>query len=364
MNSYRFGVNYTPSHNWWFCWNDWNPDPVKRDLDAIATLGADHMRIMLLWPYFQPNLTWVSGVHLDRLGELIGLMEERALDALITIFTGQLSGWIFLPPFNKPDAGFFTTREIWNAQVLLVQEVIRTVKGYNNIIGFDLGNEINSCWRVEPAVGDAWMMRMIALMQEANPGGICVNGTDHGPWFTPTTFSPRALASNPVPVIHAYPYWAQALRYGGAMDPPSTHLIVGLAALIRAYAGDPQKPVWVGEFNTCIESLSEKQQACWLDMAVTAAIRSGVSWFTYWDSHDLDRKFSFNSLEYNLGLLTNTGQIKEQGRKFKELATAFRGKTAVFPEAVHPLPPAKQTAESSWKWILDYLEWKPKITNM
>lgn len=19
---HRFGVNYTPSHNWWFCWND------------------------------------------------------------------------------------------------------------------------------------------------------------------------------------------------------------------------------------------------------------------------------------------------------------------------------------------------------
>ena len=36
---HRFGVNYTPSHNWWFCWNDWNPDPIKRDLDAIAALG-------------------------------------------------------------------------------------------------------------------------------------------------------------------------------------------------------------------------------------------------------------------------------------------------------------------------------------
>ena len=44
LNRHRFGVNYTPSHNWWFCWNDWNADPIKRDLDAIAALGADHMR--------------------------------------------------------------------------------------------------------------------------------------------------------------------------------------------------------------------------------------------------------------------------------------------------------------------------------
>src|SRR5579863_9584729 len=55
LNRHRFGVNYTPSHNWYFCWNDWNPDPIRRDLDAIAALGADHMRIMLVWPFFQPN---------------------------------------------------------------------------------------------------------------------------------------------------------------------------------------------------------------------------------------------------------------------------------------------------------------------
>lgn len=49
---HRFGVNYTPSHNWWFCWNDWDADPIKRDLDAIAALGADHLRLMLIWPFF------------------------------------------------------------------------------------------------------------------------------------------------------------------------------------------------------------------------------------------------------------------------------------------------------------------------
>ena len=60
VRNHRFGVNYTPSHNWWFCWNDWQVDPIQRDLDAIAALGADHLRLMLVWPFFQPNLTWVS----------------------------------------------------------------------------------------------------------------------------------------------------------------------------------------------------------------------------------------------------------------------------------------------------------------
>ncbi|HKO11640.1 MAG TPA: hypothetical protein VJV22_06715, partial [Acidobacteriaceae bacterium] len=97
---HRFGVNYTPSHNWWFCWNDWNADPIRRDLDAIAALGADHLRLMLIWPFFQPNPRWVSPAHLKRLDQLIALMGERRMDALVTVFTGQLSGWYFLPPFT------------------------------------------------------------------------------------------------------------------------------------------------------------------------------------------------------------------------------------------------------------------------
>ena len=78
LSRHRFGVNYTPSHNWWFCWNDWNADPIRRDLDAIAALGADHLRIMLVWPFFQPNPKWVSSAHLERLDQLLTLMQSAA----------------------------------------------------------------------------------------------------------------------------------------------------------------------------------------------------------------------------------------------------------------------------------------------
>ena len=87
-----------------------------------------------------------------------------------------------------------------------------------------------------------------------------MNGVDHHPWFSRHTFSARALAANPFPVMHAYPFWSEALKYGGPMDPPSTRIFCGLAALVRAYAGDPQKPVWAGEFNTCIESLTRNNK--------------------------------------------------------------------------------------------------------
>ncbi|MGC1372492.1 MAG: hypothetical protein WA824_10180, partial [Candidatus Sulfotelmatobacter sp.] len=137
LNRHRFGVNYTPSKNWWFCWNEWDALAIERDLDAIASLGADHLRILLIWPYFQPNPTWVSPLHLERLDQLLTLMAERHLDAVITVFTGQLSGWYFLPPFNKPGAAFFTDGGIWKAQELIVRQLARVIAAKENIIGFD-----------------------------------------------------------------------------------------------------------------------------------------------------------------------------------------------------------------------------------
>lgn len=360
LGVHRFGVNYTPSHKWWFCWNDWQTDPIERDLDAIAALEADHLRILLIWPDFQPNSTWVSGAHLDRLGQLLSLMETRKLDAVVTVFTGQLSGQFFLPPFHPARSGFYTDPAMWKAQDLFVRELARTIHSHTNVIGFDLGNELNTCWAAEPAKGDAWMARMFALMEEVAPGMINVNGVDEQPWFERTTFSPESLASQRLPVIHCYPWWTGALKYGGPMDPPSTRLVAAMATLARAYMRGPQRPVWAEEFNTCIASLNESQQAEWLRKTVLSAKDAGVNWFTYWDSHDLNRKFAFNPVEYTLGLLTNDGKIKEQGKMFRELARTYSGKPVALPREAPPDPPADRTTEGAWRWMLDWMGWTAK----
>jgi len=359
LTRHRFGVNYTPSRNWWFCWNDWDVDPIRRDLDAIAGLGADHMRVMLIWPFFQPNPAWVSTAHLERLDQLLTIMGERNLDALVTAFTGQLSGWYFLPSFNRLSDGFYTDAKMGAAEEIYIRQLARIMALHENVIGFDFGNELNTCWSAQVEAGDAWMTKMFALMNEILPDRLHVNGVDHRPWFERDTFSPEALAAARCPVMHCYPYWTGALKYGGAMDLPSIKLLAGMATLIRAYAGSNEKPVFAGEFNSCIEELPEKGQAEWLERAVNAAIEEGVSWFTYWDSHDVDRKFKFNSLEYSLGLLARDGRVKEQGRVFKQLAGTYRGKPVTFPKGPALAPPREQTVDSTWRWLLEWMGWSP-----
>jgi endo-1,4-beta-mannosidase len=363
LGFHRFGVNYTPSHNWWFCWNDWDIDPIKRDLDALAALRADHLRIFPIWPFFQPNATWVSTVHLERLSQLLAEMKTREMDAVVTVFTGQLSGPRFLPSFNKTGAEFYTDKSMWDSQEMYVRALAGVMKAHENIIGFDFGNEMETCWSAPLPVGDAWMARMFAVMKEAYPLGLNLNGASYDSWFREATFSPQALAATPVPVMHSYPYWSDSLKYGGPMDPPSTRLMPAFAAMIRAYAGDRLKPVWAAEFNTCIEQLPEKQQAAWLEKAVTEAIAGGVCWYSYWDSHDTNRKFKFNTLEYSLGLFTNDGRLKEQGVVFKQLAEAYRGKPVVIPAKEIPPPPTVLNDQATWAWLLKYLGWTPKPWN-
>lgn len=235
------------------------------------------------------------------------------------------------------------------------------------MIGFDLGAEIDNCWRAPAKDSDPWMARMFALMDEVLPGRVHVNGVLNS-WYMdrsitpagqfPVAFSPQALAATRFPVMHCYPSWDGAMKYGGAMDPPSTRLLAATAALIRSYAGTRQKPLWAGEFNA---DLPEKDKAAWLEKAVLAAIDEGVSWFSYWDTHDLDPKFFFYPpVEYNLGLLTNNSQVKEQGRVFKRLADTYRGKPVVFPKGNALTPPIERTLEATWRWLLDWMGWKPK----
>lgn len=59
----KFGVNYTPSGEWFYTWLNPKWEVIRRDLAQIAELGADHVRIFPLWTLLQPNRTWINPRH-------------------------------------------------------------------------------------------------------------------------------------------------------------------------------------------------------------------------------------------------------------------------------------------------------------
>ena len=94
------------------------------------------------------------------------------------------------------------------------------------------------------------------------------------------------------------------------------------------------------------------------------AIESGVNWFTWWCSHDLDEQYSFPALEYSQGLITHDGKLKPQGHAFKELALEFGGrKVQAAKQFGFNDPPKIHDADSTWQWLDQWLDVEGKVSS-
>jgi endo-1,4-beta-mannosidase len=326
MRTIRFGLNYVPSRRWYYCWNDWNASEIAEDFDAIAALGVDHLRVQLIWSYFQPNPTYVSPLHLQRLEQLMELAAERGLDIQVSVLTGFLSGYRFLPSDIKPGDIFFKEDVFWQS-TRLFEAVLNAIGQRSNFLGFDLGNEINAMIpELTMADGDAWGRKMIDFLRPKMSGKWVVNGVDHNPWFNGGTFSTRHLAADYDAVcLHGWPLFTGCLLHGKLADARSIHLSAFMTYMARyALPSDARnKPIWIQEFGCSSEWGDDHEKESFMRQSVPLAIEAGATWFTWWCSHDVDRRFRFSPLEYDLGLLTVENRPKLLAGVYRELIEEF-----------------------------------------
>lgn len=201
------------------------------------------------------------------------------------------------------------------------------------------------------------MTRILARMRAHCPDRIHVNGVDHRPWFAVDTFSPQALvAQQPIVALHCWPFWCEAGKYGRHLEASYTRLGAGMATLARSYGNDPGKPIWMEEFGACSEEMPEADVPRWLEKTVLGGIQQGVSWFTWWASHDVDERFQFHPFEYRLGLLTQNNHAKPQGLMFKQIADAYRNQPVTIPTAPLPPPPRAGNAAATWQWLINWMK--------
>ena len=116
-----------------------------------------------------------------------------------------------------------------------------------------------------------------------------------------------------------------------------------------------RKAIWLEEFGACSAEMPEADVPRWMELAITGGIAQGISWFTWWASHDVNKQFEFHPFEYSLGLMTVDNKIKEQGRVFKRLAEEHRGKPVVIPDQPLLPPPAERNNEATWQWLLAWM---------
>ncbi|MEO3741930.1 cellulase family glycosylhydrolase [Plantactinospora sp. B5E13] len=336
--SVRYGVNYLPSRDWWYAWVDWNEADLARDLDVIAGLGFDHIRIQCLWPLFQPNPAYVSSAMLNRLVRLLDLAGARGLAVCPTVLDGWLSGFDFRPAWLR-DADPFTDPVAVEASAMVVTAVAKAVSAHPALWCLDIANEPNVLMRrsrLGPGACDDWARRMVTAARAGAPGVPVTVGVDHEPWMTgdcPLTAETVVDVSDLV-AIHAWPYFTGALARFGEQERGAWAIPDYLAQIALAVLGGRRKPLWVQEVGV---------SDLWLERATVpdfaermlrriAAIPE-VTAVTWWASHDIDRRFrGFDELEYGLGLIDTENVVKPVGARVRDVIAELR---------VHPTPPER-----------------------
>ncbi|MCP3754675.1 glycosyl hydrolase [Streptomyces sp. TBY4] len=337
MKPPRIGVNYTPSRNWFHHWLDYDPDAVRADLDSIADLGMDHVRVFPLWPYFQPNRALVRPRAVEHLLDLADAAAERGLDVNVDGLQGHLSSFDYLPAWTRTwhRRNLFTDPEVVSGQAHYLRTLAAALADRPNFIGMTLGNEINQFSagphpdpdRATPAEIDAWLTRMLAACEEGAPGRTHLHAEYDACWYQDDMpFTPdQAARHGAVTAVHSWVFNGTAQRHGRT-GTATEHHAAYLVELSKAWAGDPHRPVWLQEVGAPAPLIPAGDAAAFTEATVESALDCEDLWgITWWCSHDVSRELAdFPELEYGLGLMTNDRRPKDTARVLARTARELR----------------------------------------
>jgi len=345
----RFGANYTPTRGWFHHWLDYDPAEVRADLESIAGLGLDHVRVFALWPVFQPNRALIRPRAVAQLLHLVDAAADCGLDVAVDALQGHLSSFDFLPAWTRTwhRRNLFTDPDAADG----IEDYLRTLAGAlaerPNFIGMTLGNEFDQFSgdphpdpdRVDPAGAGAWLERMLKACEDAAPGRLHLHSEYDAAWYRDGhPFTPgHAVGLGPATTVHSWVFNGTAQRHGPA-GAATLHHAEYLVELAAAWTDDPHRPVWLQEVGAPAPHIPAERAADFAEATVANAASCANLWgVTWWCSHDVDRALAdFPELEYDLGLLTVDRRPKPLGRRLARIAEELRRE--------RPAPAPRRTA--------------------
>ncbi|MER7751995.1 glycosyl hydrolase [Kitasatospora sp. NPDC097643] len=333
----RFGVNYTPTAGWFHHWLDFDLDAVRADLDSVAVLGLDHVRVFPLWPLFQPNRTMIRPRAVEQLAALVDAAGERGLDVAVDGLQGHLSSFDFQPSWTQTwhRRNLFTDPEVVDGQAAYLRTLAEALHGRPNFLGMTVGNEINQFAgdphpdpdRITPDQADAWLRRMLAACEQGAPGRLHLHASYDAAWYLDEhPFTPwHSARIGAATAVHSWVFNGTAQRYGARSTASAQHAAY-LVELSKAWAQDPHRPVWLQEVGAPAPHIAAADAARFTAATVEAVLDCPDLWgVTWWCSHDVDRSLAdFPELEYSLGLLTVDRAVKPAGARLAEAAAEVR----------------------------------------
>lgn len=333
----RFGVNYTPRQGWFHSWLDLDLDAVGEDLTAIASLGADHLRIFPLWPLLQPNRTMIRPRALDDVRAVVDIAARLGLDVVVDALQGHLSSFDFIPSWLATwhRRNMFTDPQVLEATGNLVRALAERLSGAPNLLGLSLGNEVNQFsasnhpdpdpLTVEQA--EAWTRTLLDCARQGAPRGMHTVANYDAAWFMDDhAFTPDQSAQlGDATVVHSWIFDGTGQRYG-ARSYEVAHRTEYYLELARAFSPAPNRPLWLQEVGAPRSILEEADVPWFVRSTVENSLQCPELWgITWWCSHDVSRSLAdFPPLEHTLGLFDEDGRLKSSGAAFRDAIAEAR----------------------------------------
>ncbi|WP_022907482.1 glycoside hydrolase 5 family protein [Curtobacterium sp. B18] len=352
----RFGVNHTPSVGWFHSWLDFSPSDTARDMEQIASLGADHVRIFPLWPVVQPNRTLIRRQALADVATVVDIAGSFGLDVNVDALQGHLSSFDFVPSWldSWHRRNMFTDPAVVTSTATYVEALAAAVADKPNLLGITIGNEVNQFAHaphptphdITAAQGHAWAAAMVAAARAGLASGVDLEarlgsapsarpgtGSRTRPlvtvaqydaaWYDDAQpFGPEHAADHgDATVTHSWVFNGSAALHG-ALGAGSVRHGEYLLQLAAAWNHDAGRPNWLQEVGAPTNVVDPADAASFTKQTIRHVLDAqdvlGVTW---WCSHDVSRSLAdFPELEYDLGLFTNDGRLKPAGEAFAALA--------------------------------------------
>ncbi|MEU8110488.1 glycosyl hydrolase [Nonomuraea muscovyensis] len=328
----RFGANYVPPAGWFHGWLDFSPDSVRRDLDDLAGLGLDHVRVFPIWPWIQPNRALIRQQGIDDLLQVIDIAAESGLSVAVDLLQGHLSSFDFLPSWvlTWHERSLFTDPEVRDGIAAYADRVARAVGERDNVFAVTLGNEVNNLYPANPTTPEAstrWAAELIDVVRAAAPHLLCLHSLYDASWYDPG--HPFRPADNvdlgDLTTVHSWVFNGVS-AVDGPLGPATVTHADYLVELAAATSPDPARPVWLQEVGAPRPDVPQADAAEFTRRTLDAVTANPALWgVTWWCSHDVDRSLAdFPAREYDLGLFTVDHRAKPAARALASAAEAHR----------------------------------------
>jgi endo-1,4-beta-mannosidase len=294
----------------------WDSRSVGSDLNELAALGANVVRIFCFLPDFLPSPDVVSDKARERLEATISLAAQAKMWSIPTFLVGHMSGENWAPDWSR-GKNWYNDPVVLDASELLIGSIVSHFARDERIAAWLLTNE----WPIfagHTGIEESkrWAERLLSVARAADPE--CNISVGDGAWDViegnrggPNSVSLRDLVDFFGP--HFYPKEIDAMRHTA---------FAGFAMKMLAPLG---RPVLLEEFGCSSDQADDELAAAYYRATLWSAFGAGNCGTLVWNSHDFTighrPPYSHHPYELHFGIIRSDGSRKPQALEFERFAT-------------------------------------------